>query len=68
MVAGLAANDVYFAWGLGGNFIFVVPHLDLVVATTAGNFDDGRCAVPAPACAETVIFAALRDYILSALP
>ncbi len=66
VVAGLDVNDVYFAWGLGGNFIFVVPHLDLVVATTAQNYDDRRCAVPAPACAETVFFAALRDYVLPA--
>ena len=28
-------HDVYFAWGYGGQFIFVVPTLDLVVATTS---------------------------------
>src|SRR5687767_5717112 len=28
-------HDVYFAWGYGGQFIFVVPTLDLVVVTTS---------------------------------
>ena len=27
-------NPVYFAWGYGGQFIFVAPHLELVVVTT----------------------------------
>lgn len=38
IVADLNVNDLFFAWGFGGNFIFVVPHLDLVVVTTAENF------------------------------
>ena len=29
------AHDVYFAWGYGGQFIFAVPSLDLVVVTTS---------------------------------
>ena len=29
------AHDVYFAWGYGGQFIFVVPTLDLVVVATS---------------------------------
>ena len=29
------AHDVYFAWGYGGQFIFVVPTLDLVIVTTS---------------------------------
>ncbi|HEX6051608.1 MAG TPA: serine hydrolase [Gemmatimonadaceae bacterium] len=29
------AHDVYFAWGYGGQFIFVVPDLELVVVTTS---------------------------------
>lgn len=40
IVADLAQNDVYFAWGFGGNFIFVVPHMELIVVTTAENFEN----------------------------
>ena len=31
----LAARDVYYAWGFGGQFIFVVPDVDAVIVTTA---------------------------------
>ncbi len=34
-VANLAINDVYFTWGYGGQFIFVIPHLNMVVVSTA---------------------------------
>ena len=44
IVADLAVNDVYFAAGLGGQYIYVIPHLDLVIATTASNFADGSIA------------------------
>ena len=37
-VGMLAINDAYFALGFGGQFIFVVPHLDLVVVSTAATF------------------------------
>ena len=37
-VAMLEVNDVYFALGYGGQFVFVVPHLRLVVVSTAANF------------------------------
>ncbi len=56
VVADLDENDLYFAWGFGGNFIFVVPHLDLVVVTTAENFENGA-----------QIFSALPDYIFPAV-
>jgi len=52
VVADLAQNDLYFAWGFGGNFIFVIPHRNLIVVTTAENFEDG-----------TRFFPALREYI-----
>jgi CubicO group peptidase (beta-lactamase class C family) len=29
-----------FAWGWGGQFVFVVPPLDMVVVSTAGNYQD----------------------------
>jgi len=37
----LAGRRVHFAWGFGGQFIFVVPDLELVVVTTSS-------AVPGP--------------------
>ena len=36
--ATLRVNDAYFALGFGGQFVLVVPHLDLVVVSTASNF------------------------------
>jgi CubicO group peptidase (beta-lactamase class C family) len=52
IVESLRKNDVFFAWGYGGQFIFVVPHQELVVVTTADNFDDA-----------TVIFQGIREFI-----
>ncbi|MBO6576492.1 MAG: serine hydrolase [Rhodothermales bacterium] len=31
----IAGESAWFAWGYGGQFVFVVPRLDLVIATTA---------------------------------
>jgi CubicO group peptidase (beta-lactamase class C family) len=43
-------NDVeiriYMAWGNGGQFIFVIPALNAVVAFTGGNFNSGTGASP----------------------
>ena len=33
----LAGHDAYYAWGFGGQYIFVVPDLDLVVVTTSSS-------------------------------
>ena len=52
----LRTNDIFFAWGYGGQFIFVVPHLNMVVVTTAGNFTDAQPG-----------FSLLRDHILPAV-
>ncbi len=38
LVANLETNDIFFSWGTGGQFIFVIPHQNMVVATTATNF------------------------------
>ncbi len=32
-------DDIRFAWGWGGQFIFVVPSLDMVVTSTAGDYE-----------------------------
>ncbi len=31
----LAGHDAYYAWGFGGQYIFVVPDLELVIVTTS---------------------------------
>ncbi len=56
-VAGLDKNDVYFAWGAGGQFLFVIPHLQMVVVSTAENFEDTG----------ERFFDILRDYIFAAV-
>lgn len=43
----LAVDDAYFASGLGGNYIWVVPHLDLVIVTTAYNGSEMELTFPA---------------------
>ncbi len=56
-VSNLAINDVYFAWGYGGQFIFVIPHLDMVVVSTCDNYGaDYR-----------LFFDLLRDHIFPAV-
>ena len=57
IVQSLRKNDVFFSWGDGGQFIFVIPHLDMVVVTTAGNHMNN----------DLMAMAMLRDYILSAV-
>lgn len=37
LVANLEVNDIFFSWGTGGQFIFVIPHQNMVVVTTATN-------------------------------
>jgi CubicO group peptidase (beta-lactamase class C family) len=51
----LQVNDVFYADGWGGQLIWVVPHLNMVVVSTGGNFDSGN---------EPLYF--FRDYILPA--
>lgn len=51
-IQDLTTNDLFFAWGYGGQFIFIIPHLEMVIVTTAGNFQDG-----------SVTFGMLSDHI-----
>ena len=53
----LTQNDIYFSWGSGGQFIFVIPHLDMVIVTTAGNYNNN----------DTIALDMLRDYIFKAV-
>ena len=34
-IRAMAGHNAYYAWGYGGQFIFVIPGLDLVVVTTS---------------------------------
>ena len=34
-IRDLAGHDSYYAWGYGGQFVFIVPDLELVVVTTS---------------------------------
>jgi CubicO group peptidase (beta-lactamase class C family) len=36
-IRDLAGHRTYYAWGFGGQFIFIVPTLDLVVVTTSSS-------------------------------
>ena len=38
----LSGHDMYFAWGWGGQFVYVIPDLDIVVVTTENTADGHR--------------------------
>ncbi len=42
LARSMKINDFYYASGYGGQFLWVVPHLDLVVVTMAGNYENGE--------------------------
>jgi len=54
--ANLKKNDIFFAKGGGGQFIFVIPHLEMVVVVTAENWRN-----------MTREYGILFDYILPAV-
>ena len=35
-------NDVFYANGYGGQWIWVLPHLDMVIVSTGGNYEQTR--------------------------
>ncbi len=53
----VASNDTFFAWGNGGQFLFVIPHLNMVVVLTAGNYNNE----------DKKAFELLRDYVFAAV-
>jgi CubicO group peptidase (beta-lactamase class C family) len=61
VAAALAVNDAYFAWGNGGQFIIVVPHMDLIVVMTGENYTGGDVD-------SSIQLTFFRDYILPAFP
>jgi len=56
-VKDLEVNDIYFSWGYGGQFIFVVPHLNMVVVSTGDLYGADHRRT----------FDLLRDHIFPAL-
>jgi CubicO group peptidase (beta-lactamase class C family) len=57
-----AGHETHFAWGFGGQYIFIIPELDLTIVTTSSTtVDEERRANRA------AIFALLEDLILPAV-
>ncbi len=52
----LKTNDIFFAKGAGGQFVFVIPHLEMVVVITAENWRN-----------MALEYGILFDYILPAV-
>ncbi|MEM7803038.1 MAG: hypothetical protein AAF633_27860 [Chloroflexota bacterium] len=52
----MSVNDLYFASGLGGNYIYVIPHLDTVIVIRSDDNYNMERAYPA-----------LKNFILPAL-
>jgi CubicO group peptidase (beta-lactamase class C family) len=55
-----AEQEVFFAWGYGGQFIFVAPELDMVVVATSAWWRGEQAATNGQ------VFAILEDLILPA--
>lgn len=59
LASNTEVNDIFFSWGAGGQYIFVIPHKDMVVVTTAENF--------APDLNEQIAFNMLFDEIIPSI-
>lgn len=57
----IAGHRMFYAWGWGGQFIYVIPDLDLVVVATENTADDHDNQ-------ELDLGPFLRDHVLPALP
>ena len=55
-VTRLTKNDIYFALGYGGQFIVVIPHLEMVIVSTAENYGKIR-----------LFLKLIREYIFPAV-
>jgi CubicO group peptidase (beta-lactamase class C family) len=50
---------MFFAWGVGGQYLFVVPGLDLVCVVTGGNYKNSRLGYNS--------FHLFQDYVVAAI-
>lgn len=57
VVQDLRVNDMFFGWGAAGQFLFVIPHLNMVVVSNAENFENTG----------SQFFTILRDYIFASV-
>ena len=55
--------DWIAAWGVGGQRIFIVPALDLVVVTNAGLYADGGQSSIVRSIFDYRVLAAVRDPV-----
>lgn len=60
----LAGFDVHFAWGHGGQRVYVIPEAGLVVVTTAGLRENGRSGGRGNRIADELV----ERFVLAALP
>ncbi len=56
----LAGHDVHFAWGYGGQYLFVVPELELVVAVTSSLTN----RPPGSRAHNRRVLRLMRDYLI----
>jgi len=49
-------KDIYYASGFAGQYIIVIPHLNIIIVSTAGNFTT-----------QNKFFSAFRDFILPSI-
>ena len=53
-------DDIKIAWGYGDQFIFFIPALDMVVVSTAGNYDGQSAECAADFVPEYIVQAVIR--------
>ena len=63
-IADAAGYPVYLAWGWGGQFVFCIPQLDLVIATAA----DGEVSTARAEAQELGILGVIVNSLIPAVP